>query len=98
MISFRKNWLSRAIAVSFFLGAFNASANLLQALPPMGDLLRWGVFSLGGNITLDDLAAKASGRTYVQGDVGIAGSGNITMSGKSAIDGNLYYRSNGTLK
>jgi Ice-binding-like len=97
MISSRKNWLSLAIAVSFFLGAFNASANLLQALPTMGDLLRWGVFSLG-DFTIDDTAAKTSGRTYVMGDVGVAGTGNITMSGKSAIDGNLYYRSNGTLK
>jgi hypothetical protein len=38
----------------------------------MGDLLRWGVFSLGGDITLDDTAGETSGRTYIQDDVGIA--------------------------
>jgi hypothetical protein len=67
----------------------------------MGDpntgLLRWAIFSLGGDISDTTTADTFSGSTYVKGDVGVAGSGNITMSG-GTIDGDLYYRSNGTLK
>jgi hypothetical protein len=80
-----------AIAAAFLLGAFSAAANLLQPLPEMGDLMRWGVFSLGGG---DDL----TGNALVKGDMGVAGSGDITLSGNATIDGNLYYRTNGMLR
>jgi hypothetical protein len=89
------------IAAPLFLGAFSASANLLTTFPEMGDpqtgLLRWGGFSLGGGITDTTTADDISGTSYVKGDVGVAGSGDIQMSG-GTIDGDLYYRSNGTLK
>lgn len=91
MISARKRWLSLAIATSLVLGALPAGANILTAEPEMGDLLRWGAFSLGGG---DDY----SGATDIFGDVGVAGSGNISMSGNATIHGDLYYRSNGTLE
>jgi hypothetical protein len=98
MILRRKSWLSLAIAASFILGALPASANILSAEPEMGDLLRWGAFSLGGSITDTSTATNLSGSTdNIFGDVGVAGSGNITMSGNATIHGNLYYRSNGTL-
>jgi hypothetical protein len=64
----------------------------------MGDLLRWGAFSLGGGVTDTTTADNFGGTTDVFGDVGVAGSGNITMSGNATIHGDLYYRHNGTLK
>jgi fibronectin-binding autotransporter adhesin len=87
-----------AIATSLVLWALPASANILSAEPEMGDLLRWGAFSLGGGVTDTTTADNFSGTTDIFGDVGVAGSGNITMSGSATIHGNLYYRSNGTLK
>ncbi|GEM_PF-2498956 len=85
--------LPLAIAPLLIFGT-SAQANLLTTFPEMGDLLRWGAFSLQGGISdTTDL----SGNTSIQGDVGVAGTGNITMSGNATINGNLYYRSNGTL-
>jgi cytoskeletal protein CcmA (bactofilin family) len=95
--NYRKVGLLMALAVPFFLGAFSASAHLLQVLPEMGDLERWGAFSLGGGITDTTKADDLDGNTFIKGDVGVAGSGNITMSGNATINGNLYYRTNGTL-
>lgn len=92
----RKRYLLAATALLCLLGAVNARANMLQALPNMGDLLRWGAFSLGGGIVTDDDATMV-GTTDIYGDVGIAGNGNLTMTGNSTIHGDLYWRSNGTL-
>lgn len=92
----RNRCLLVAIAAACLLGAANAQANLLTSYPPMGDLLRWAAFSLGGGVTSTDVAL--TGTTDIYGDVGVAGSGNITMTGDATIHGNLYYRSNGTLK
>jgi hypothetical protein len=90
----RARIITLASTALFFVSAFSASANLLTTFPEMGDLLRWGAFSLQGGISdTTDL----SGNTDIQGDVGIAGSGNLAMSGNATIHGNLYYRSNGTL-
>ena len=61
----------------------------------MGDLLRWGVFALGGDVAIDNV--NATGNVYVKGDVGVAGNGDIAASGNATLDGNLWYRSNGTL-
>jgi hypothetical protein len=101
MACFRKFIVRIAIATPLLFGGFSASANLLTTFPEMGDpetgLLRWAMFSLGGGITDTTTATTFSGTTYVKGDVGVAGSGDITMSG-GTIDGDLYYRSNGTLK
>lgn len=95
MISSRKKWLSLTIAASFFISAFSASANaLLQVLPELGDLERWGVFSLGAYPFSDRL----SGNANIQGDVGVAGNGRICLGDNATIEGDLYYRSNGSLK
>jgi choice-of-anchor A domain-containing protein len=95
MISSRKKWLPLTIAASFFISAFSASANtLLEVLPELGDLERWGVFSLGANPFTDRL----SGNADIQGDVGVAGNGRICLGGNSTIEGDLYYRSNGAVK
>ena len=94
MISSHTARLSLAIAGSLIFSAFNVSANLLQVLPEMGDLSRWAVFSLKGGVLGDHLTDNV----LVQGDVGVAGSGNIVLKDNATIDGNLYYRSNGTLR
>ena len=90
---YRLRNLLLAVAALCLLGRFNASANLLTALPEIGDLERWAEFSLG-NTTLPN---DHSGGSQIQGDVGVAGSGNINMSGSTTINGDLYYRTNGTL-
>jgi cytoskeletal protein CcmA (bactofilin family) len=94
MISSRQKWLSLTIAASFFVGAFSASANVFQVLPELGDLERWGVFSLGGYFFSDRLSDNVN----IQGDVGVAGNGKICLSDNATIEGDLYYRSNGAVK
>lgn len=77
-----------------FIGITEASADLGGVLPELGDLQRWSVFSLG----VDTRRDVFSGTAFVEGDVGVAGIGNITLKDSATIDGNLYYRSNGTLR
>ena len=83
-----------AVAAPFFLGGVPARANLLSTFPELGDLERWAVFSLGGNVTATD---DNTGTTDVYGDVGVAGNGNITLTGTATIHGDLYYETIGTL-
>ena len=83
-----------AVAAPFFLSGITAKANLLSTFPELGDLERWAVFSLGGNVTATD---DNTGTTDVYGDVGVAGNGNITLSGTATIHGDLYYETIGTL-
>jgi choice-of-anchor A domain-containing protein len=94
MISSRRKCLSLTIAASFFVGAFSASANIFQVLPELCDLERWGVFSLGDYFLSD----RPSDNANIQGDVGVAGVGRISLSDNATVAGDLYYRSNGTLK
>ena len=93
MISTFKKCLLLAAAGLFFVGVFSAHANLLLALPEMGDLERWGVFSLGAGVFSDHLHDNIN----ITGDVGVAGNGNNELSGNAIIAGDYYYRSNGTL-
>ena len=80
------------------LGGLTAKANLRDTglFPEMGDLLRWGAFSLGGGITETDTIDQFTGTTDIFGDVGVAGDGNITMSGGATIHGDLYYMTSTT--
>jgi choice-of-anchor A domain-containing protein len=94
MISSRRYWLLLAMAGSFCVGISGACADLLQVLPEMNDLQRWGVFSLGNSFFSDHFA----GHAYINGDVGVAGAGRIKIAGNAITDGNLYYRSSGILK
>ena len=79
------------------LGGLTAKANLLTTFPVMGDLLRWGAFSLGGGISETDTIDQFTGQTDIFGDVGVAGDGNITMTGTATVHGDLYYMTGGTL-
>jgi hypothetical protein len=92
MNSFFRNSLSVIFAGTMFFGASRAFGDVAQAIPEMGDLERWAVFSLGdlnfGNSLTSD--------TRIQGDVGVA-NGNINLGGNARIEGDLYYRSNAIL-
>lgn len=91
-----RRFLLGAIAIaSLTLGSLSAHADLLTVLPTIGDLYRWRVFALGGDIVMDNVGA--TGHVYIQGDVGVAGNGNVVASGNIRLDGDLWYRSNGTL-
>lgn len=91
----RKSCSVAAIAVLLITASFSARANILTSTPDMGDLLRWGAFSLGGGIDVQQ--DTMVGTTDIYGDVGVAGNGNITLTGTSRIHGDLYWRTNGTL-
>jgi cytoskeletal protein CcmA (bactofilin family) len=60
----------------------------------MGDLERWGIFTIGDQGQIDRLSVDSS----LQGDFAAAGNGSLTLSGNSTINGDVYYTSNGTLK
>jgi choice-of-anchor A domain-containing protein len=91
-LPFRK-FLAPSIAALTLFMAGRASAELGQVLP-MGDLERWGIFTLGNEDQIDRLSADSN----VQGDFGAAGNGNLTLAGNAAVNGDVYYKSNGTLK
>jgi hypothetical protein len=92
MTSSKKEWL--LIAGLLVGGSLCASANLLEALPEMEDLHRWAVFSLGNSLSGD----RVSNRANIQGDVGGAGNGKISLLGSATINGDLYWHSNGDLE
>jgi hypothetical protein len=71
-----------------------ATSDLNTVLPELGDLQRWSVFTQGNDTTANVL----SGNSLIQGDVGAAGAGDITLQATATIQGDLYYRSNGTLR
>ena len=85
-------------AASLFLAAADIRADISQAIPEFGDLRRWAAFSLGGGITETDVIDQFTGTTDIYGDVGVAGDGNISLSGSATIHGDLYWRTPGTLK
>jgi Ice-binding-like len=82
-----------AIAATSLCMTLSARANVLLALPSLGDLERWRAFTLGGSMTVD----TTTGTTDIYGDVGVAGNGNLTMKGNSTIHGDLYWMTSGTL-
>lgn len=84
-----------AVAAPFCFGSLTAKADLVTVFPEMGDLLRWAAFSLGGGVSGD--TDKTVGTTDIYGDVGVAGNGDITLTGNTTIHGDLYWRTNGTL-
>ena len=93
-----RSLLLLAVVAPFCFGGLNAKANLLTVFPEMGDLLRWAAFSGAGGVTATDTLDAFSGTTDIFGDVGIAGDGDLTLSGGATIHGNLYYKTGGTLK
>jgi hypothetical protein len=95
---FRSRFLP-AFFIVFALSAFSAKADLFTTcgidLGAAGRTKSWAVFALGGGVTT---VADASGTSYIEGDVGAAGNGNVTLDGGAVLNGNLYYHTPGTLK
>jgi Ice-binding-like len=86
-----------AVAVSFFLGVTNATADQFGTTT-LTDWQHWAAFSQGGGVSDTTTVTDQSGGTYVKGNVGVWGPGNISLSGNAILDGDLYYRTTGTLK
>ncbi len=80
-----------ALAAVSIVSSVRANIN---SSAPLGNLVNWTVFSLGGGVEADDL----SGTSDIYGNVGVAGNGNITMSGNATIHGDLWYRTPGQFK
>jgi hypothetical protein len=59
------------------------------------DWQNWAAFSQGGG---GGDAFQQAGTSYVKGNVGVWGSGDVSLSASAILDGDLYYRTNGTLK
>lgn len=100
MLSSRfKNRLLAAFAIFFALNPFSANADLFTTcgvdLGAAGRTKSWAIFSLGGGITT---AADATGSSYIGGDVGAAGNGNVNLGGNAILDGDLYYHTPGVLR
>jgi hypothetical protein len=80
------------IAASFILlGVFHAHAEVSDAIPQLGDLEHWTVFSLGrGN-----RPSQAYRHALIDGDLGLAGIGTFLIGGHATVDGDIYDCSNG---
>jgi hypothetical protein len=83
-----------SISASFILlGAPHAHAEVADAIPQLGDLERFTAFSLGGGVH----PSQAFGHIFIDGDLGLAGTGNFLMWGHATLDGDVYARSNGMI-
>jgi hypothetical protein len=96
------NFSSAAKAVllalcAVFLTQAPASADLLSQGINLGqagpNLHNWAIFSLGGENTPNEF----SNNSQVFGDVGLAGSGKLKMSGGSTVFGTVYRRTTGSV-
>jgi hypothetical protein len=80
------------IAASFaLLGVAQAHAGVANAIPQLGDLERWTVFSLGGGAH----RSQAFGHSSIEGDLALAGNGNFLIGGRATLDGDIDTPSNG---
>ncbi len=77
------------VAVSFFLGVINATADQFGTSVAT-DWQNWAAFSQGGGLSDTTTVTDQSGGTYVKGNVGVWGTGNVSLSGNAILDGDLY--------
>jgi len=98
MIPSFKNRILTAVFVLSSLATFNVKADLFSCgvdLGAAGRTKQWAVFTLGNNVSLN---VNMSGQALVIGDVGAAGTGNVTLgSGQARIQGSLYQHTGGNL-
>ena len=95
-ISLRNQVLTAVFVLASF-GAFEAKADLYSCgvdLGAAGRTKQWAVFTLGDGVSQN---VNMSDRAVVVGDVGAAGTGNVTLSGQAKLKGRLYYHTGGTL-
>ena len=81
------------VASFILLGVDHAHAEVADVIPELGGLERWTAFSLGGSY----YPSHALGQSFIDGDLGLAGTGNFLMGGRVTFDGDVYCRSNGTV-
>ena len=86
--------LCAAIFGLLFTGGLNSSADVVTVIPVFGNLQGVAVFSLGGGV----IGSLISGTANIEGDVQIAGNGQITLISHAMVNGDLYYRSNGAAR
>lgn len=58
-----------------------------------GRTRHWAVFTVGGTMEMDNFG----GNSFVVGDVGVSGTGQLKMTGTATIYGDLYVHTGGTL-
>lgn len=80
-----------------FVGVLTSLADQFGTTTAL-DWQRWTVFSQGAGVPASTVVYAQSGSSYVNGDVGVWGTGNINLSNTATIDGDLYYRTTGILK
>jgi len=66
----------------------------IGSILPLGDLDQWGAFSLGLNGPGDRLFNGAQ----LNGNIGVAGNGSLTMSGSASINADVYLRRWGVMR
>jgi hypothetical protein len=79
------------IAASILLVAAHANAEVADVVPGLGDLERWTAFSLGRGYR----PSQAFGHLFIDGELGLAGTGNFLIGGHATVDGDIYDCSNG---
>jgi len=93
-----KNRIVTAVFVFTSLAGFHAKADLVSCgvdLGAAGRTKQWAIFTLGNNVSLN---VNMSGQALVIGDVGAAGTGNVTVgSSQARIQGSLYQHTGGNL-
>ncbi|HEY4282476.1 MAG TPA: ice-binding family protein [Chthoniobacterales bacterium] len=95
-----RNRLFLAASALLLVGALPVRADLLSCgvdLGAAGRTKTWALFSLGGGIHQDD-DSVLNDRVHVYGDMGVAGNGNIDITGHATLHGDLYYHTPGQLK
>jgi hypothetical protein len=91
MFSFLKKSILPIVANFILLGVGHANAEVADAIPELGDLERWTAFSLGRGYH----PSQAFGHGFIDGDLGLAGTGTFLMGNHATFDGDIYCRSNG---
>jgi hypothetical protein len=86
MFSFAQKPLLTIVASFILLGVWRANAEVADAVPQLGDLERWTAFSLGRGYH----PSVAYKHAFIDGDLGLAGSGNLLMWGRASFDGDIY--------
>jgi hypothetical protein len=97
MIHFFRNRVLTAVFVLTSLALFNAKADLASCGVNLGEAGNgnWAIFTLGNGVKQN---LNMSGQSFVTGDVGAAGNGNVLLgSGQATINGNLYQHRGGKL-
>ena len=79
--------------IGLFLLASPLRADIGSVLPA-GDLEQWAVLTLG----LNGLGDRLLNGAEVNGDIAVAGNGNIALAGNAFVDGDIYFSQRGMFR